>query len=167
MAAKSAVSLSRLGLDLGALDALSPAERQVAEGQLLELEQAFKRNPLLGYAPHEKQVVFHSPPFPTTRAFFGGNRSGKTTAVVADSVLQAVDLELVPEHLRAYKRWEPPFYCRFVTPDLTNTLEGVVLQKLRDLCPAEQLKGGSFDRALDKMLRILRFKNGSLVSVLQ
>jgi len=157
---KRALSLAGLGLDLEALAVLSPGDRARAEKELLALESALQENPLLGYVPHPRQVEFESPPFPALRAFFGGNRSGKTTAVVIDSVIQAVDVEYVPAHLKAFKRWEPPFFCRFVTPDLTNTLEGVVLQKLRDWCPREQLRGGSFDRAWDKQLRILRFKNG-------
>jgi hypothetical protein len=78
-----------------------------------------------------------------------------------DSIVQAVDREWVPEHLLPYRRWEPPFFCRVVTPDLTNTMEGVVLQKIRDWCPREQLKGNSFERAWDKQQRMLYFKNGS------
>lgn len=155
------IALAGLDIDLNALAKLSPAERAAAEKELLALESAFSRNPLLAYKPHAKQIEFHAPPHPPLRAMFGGNRSGKTHSVVVDSVLQAVDADFVPPHLAAFKVWEPPFYCRFVTPDLTNTLEGVVLQKLREWCPSDQLKGGTFDRAWDKMLRILRFKNGS------
>lgn len=129
--------------------------------ELRVLEAAFKANPLLGYRPHAKQVVFHQTPHEPTRAFFGGNRSGKTTATMVDSIIQAIDVDAVPEHLESFKAWEPPFYCRVVTPDLTNTLEGVVLQKFREWCPKEQLRGNSFDRAWDKQLRMLRFKNGS------
>lgn len=161
MAQKFSASLSKLGINIDALEALPPAERKRAEKELRALEDAFRANPLLGYEPHSKQVVFHSPPFCSHRAFFGGNRSGKTTAVVADSIIQAVDAEFVPDHLQAYRRWEPPFYCRFVTPDLGHTLHGVLLEKIRSLCPAEQLRGGSFDRAWDKVLRILSFQNGS------
>ncbi len=161
MSRKPPASLSGLNLDLDALEQLPERERELARAELLQLEEAFRENPLLGYRPHAKQVLFHSPPFVKHRCFFGGNRSGKTTSAVADSVLQAVDDEFVPEHLRAFRRWEPPFFCRFVTPDLGHTLHGVLLEKIREFCPAAQLKGGSFDRAWDKQLRLLRFKNGS------
>lgn len=89
------------------------------------------------------------------------HNSGKTTAGVVDSIIQAVDDEFVPDHLKMFRRWEPPFFCRFVTPDLGHTLHGVLLEKIRALCPAAQLRGGSFDRAWDKVLRILSFRNGS------
>jgi hypothetical protein len=150
-------------INLEALVGLSPEERLVVEADLLVMERAYATNPLLGYRPHRKQAEFHGLPHEPLRAFFGGNRSGKTTATMVDTILQAVDWELVPDHLRAFKRWDPPFYCRVVTPDLTNTLEGVVLQKFRDWCPRGQLHGGGFDRAWDKMLRMLRFKNGSWI----
>src|ERR1035437_10934353 len=73
----SSLSLSRLGIDLDALAALSEHDRELAEQELLEIERAFRANPLLGYEPHAKQIEVHSPPFPPLRAFFGGNRSGK------------------------------------------------------------------------------------------
>jgi phage terminase large subunit-like protein len=167
--ARKILSLAGHKVDLDALAALTGRERELAEEELLALDRKVKENPLLSYEPHPKQILFHRPDrvvgdmsyWPAMRAFFGGNRSGKTTAVVVDSIIQAIPTETVPAHLRRFKRWEPPFYCRVVTPDLTNTLEGVVLQKLREWCPPDELRGGTFDRAWDKQLRILRFKNGS------
>jgi phage terminase large subunit-like protein len=163
-------SLAGLGVNLEALSNLSGREREIAERELLALEDAIRQNPLLGYVPHEKQVIFHRPDltngvasWPALRAFLGGNRSGKSTGGVADDLIQACDREVVPQHLLPFKRWEPPFYGRIVTPDLSHTLEGVILQKIRELCPRDQLKGGNFDRAYDKQLRVLRFKNGSWI----
>lgn len=96
------------------------------------------------------------------------HNSGKTTATMVDTIIQLVDLELVPAHLLPFRRWglsevERWFHCRVVTPDLTGTLSGVVHQKFRDWCPASQLKGGSFDRAYNKVDRVLSFKNGNWV----
>jgi len=158
--------MRELEIDMATLDALAPAEKKQALEHLAALEAAYAANPLLRYRPHEKQQVFHLPDggrFPATRLFLGGNRSGKTTATMVDSIIQAVDSEIVPDHLYAIKRWQPPFYCRIVIPDLTSTMEGVVLQKIREWCPREQLQGRSFERAWDKMQRLLRFKNGSWI----
>jgi len=157
------MSLAGLRINPEAFEKLSPKERRQAEEELQALELAFRRNPLLGYEPHGKQVTFHSAPHPRTRAFFGGNRSGKTTAVMVDTLIQCLGDEWVPEHLRPFRRWEPPVKVRVVTPDLTSTLDGVVHEKIREWCPSEALKGGSFDRAFDKVQRVLRFKNGSWI----
>jgi len=147
------MSLSGLKVDPGVLAGLAPGEREAVRDELRVLEEEFAKNPLLGYRPHGKQRVFHAPPHPPLRAFFGGNRSGKSTATMVDTIVQCVDREIVPEHLLPIKRWEPP----------TNTLEGVVLQKIREWCPRSQLKGGGFDRAWDKQQRVLHFRNESWI----
>ena len=155
--------LKKLRVDPEQLARLTPAEYAEVQQELLALERLHRENPLLGYEPHDKQVVFHSPPFPRSRLFLGGNRSGKTTASMVDTILQACDRDVVPQHLQQYKRWEPPFYARVVIPDLTRSLEGVTLQKFREWCPRGQLKGKSMDRAWDKVQLMLRFANGSWV----
>lgn len=153
-----------LRVDPGLLASLPDGERELVAGELERVERAFRENPLLGYRPHARQVEFHRPALGgvwlPARFFFGGNRSGKTTGGMVDTILQAVDREFVPEHLRGFKRWEPPFKCRIMTPDFGDTHE-VVLEKIREWCPRGALKGGSFDRAFDKQKKVLWFKNGS------
>jgi hypothetical protein len=159
----ASLSLAGLQIDPDALARLPKAERQLVADQLREVEEAFKRNPLLAYQPHEKQARFHRLPSARSRLFIGGNRSGKTTSTHVDTIIQCIDVDVVPEHLLAYKLWEPPFYCRIVGPDLTRWLEGVSLQKFREWCPRGQLRGGSLERGWDKQQLMLRFKNGSWV----
>jgi phage terminase large subunit len=143
-----------------ALAALPESERKLIERDLESVTRLIDQNPLLNYYPHEKQRKFHEART-AIKAFFGGNRSGKSTAGVVDDIIQAIDRDAVPEHLQSYKKWEPPFYCRIVSPDFTSTMEGVIFQKIREWMPKDQLKGGSWDRAYDKQRRMLRLKNGS------
>jgi phage terminase large subunit-like protein len=156
------MSLAGLEINPEALAALPEADRAAVVEQLGWLEEAAKDNPLLVYGPHEKQAEFHRQPFRPLRAFFGGNRSGKTTAAMVDTIIQAVDRDALPAHLLPFKRWEPPFKCRVMTPDFGDTHE-VVLEKIRKWCPRGQLKGGSFQHAFDKQRRVLWFKNGSRI----
>lgn len=149
-----------LRIDASALAALPDAQREQARELLAEYEAQLRANPLLGFEPHPKQMVFLSSR-EAVKAFLGGNRSGKTTAGIVDDLVQAVDRECLPEHLRPFKRWEPPFHCRIITPDFTSTMEGVIFEKLREWAPRGQLVGGEFGRAYDKQLRKLHFKNGS------
>jgi hypothetical protein len=143
-----------------ALAALPESERKLIERDLEAVSKLIDQNPLLNYYPHEKQQRFHEARTPI-KAFFGGNRSGKSTAGVVDDLIQAVDEDALPEHLLQYKKWQPPFYCRIISPDFTSTMEGVIFQKIRDWVPKDQLRGNSWERAYDKQRRILRFKNGS------
>lgn len=152
-----------LRIDRAAIERLPRERREEARELLAVYEEQVRANPLLAYTPHEKQVVFHRSWDPL-KAFLGGNRSGKTTAGIADDLIQAVDRECLPEHLRAFKKWEPPFYCRIICPDFTEQMEGVIFVKLREWAPKEQLVGGSFEKAYDKQRRRLRFRNGSVFS---
>lgn len=113
-----------------------------------------------GYPLHPKQHDFLLSNDPL-KAFLGGNRSGKTTAGIVDDLIQSVDRDSLPEHLRQYKKWEPPFYCRIVCPDFVSTMEGVIFQKIKEWAPKGQLRGGSWESAYDKQLRKLHFTNGS------
>ena len=89
---------------------LLPQEQQDEALQLLEVyENALRQNPLHGYHPHQKQERFHESREPL-KAFLGGNRSGKTTAGILDDLIQAVDENCLPDHLKPYKKWQPPFH---------------------------------------------------------
>ena len=126
---------------------------------LAEADELLTQNPLQGYMPHSKQRPFHA--FNgRVKVFIGGNRSGKTTGGIADDLIQAIDEAAVPEHLRSYKKWQPPFKCRIVTPDFTRTMLAVQ-EAIRRWCPKDQLAGGSWEKAYEKSQRILRFANGS------
>jgi len=120
-----------LKVNAEALAALPESERKLIERDLEAVSKLIDQNPLLNYYPHEKQEQFHEARTPI-KAFFGGNRSGKSTAGVVDDLIQAVDESALPEHLLPYKKWHPPFYCRIISPDFTSTMEGVIFQKIRD-----------------------------------
>ncbi len=149
-----------LTVDPAALAALPPEQQEQAHLLLEELEKELRANPMLGFEPHPKQVNFLSSNEPL-KAFLGGNRSGKTTAGILDDLIQAVDRDCLPEHLLPYKKWDPPFHCRILAPKLTGTIEAVIFEKLREWAPKDQLVGNTFEKALDKQMRTLHFKNGS------
>jgi phage terminase large subunit-like protein len=154
-----------LRIDREKIGSLPAAQQQDAARLLEVLEAKYAENPLLGYEPHPKQKIFHSSVLPL-KAFLGGNRSGKTTAGILDDLIQCVDEDCLPEHLRSYKKFDPPTHVRIVAPDFTSTMEGVIFQKLREWAPKSQLRGGRFDKAYDKSLRKLSFQNGSTIDFL-
>lgn len=137
-------------------------QQQVAE-QLGKAEELYRQNPLLGFEPHAKGHEFLRPPFVPLSAFFGGNRSGKTTHGIVGRLVQQLPRDMVPEPLLQYKRWDPPVFGRIVTPDLTSTMDGVIHEKIREYCPPRALQGGSFGKAFDKVQRLLRFKDGGWI----
>ncbi len=92
-----------------------------------------------------------------------GNQAGKTVIGVVDDLIQCLDEEALPERLKLFKAWDPPFRCRVVTMDLGASLYDVIIAKWQEMTPVEYLQGGSWDSGFDKTQRVLRFKNGSQV----
>jgi phage terminase large subunit-like protein len=149
------------------LEELSPEKQRLYQEKLERLKEYKRVNPLYYYNHptlsakpiHKKQIAFHSLRI-RSKAFFGGNQSGKTTAGIADDLIQAVNIDILPKHLKPFKVWYAPFKCRIFTPDLSDTML-VVQDKIKDLVPLPELVGESWDSAYDKVNRFLRFKNGS------
>lgn len=154
--------------NLEALKRLSPLEREKALEAIGIIDAFEGANPLFFYnhpilsekPPHEKQLAFHGMK-QRYRAFFGGNQSGKTTAGLVDDIVQAIDEDAVPDHLKFMKKFQAPFYCRILATDMV-TLELTLYQKIKDLVPKEQLVGGKWERAFHQQQRVLRFANGSM-----
>lgn len=156
-------------IDKDRLKRLPLAKQKEVLGKLEQLIEYKKVNPLYFYnhvnlgivTVHRKQLLYHLLGKDIKyRALFGGNQSGKTTAGVADNIIQAIDEEMVPKHLLQYKKFQPPFYCRIFTPDLSATMV-TVQEKMKELVPPSQLVGNSWDKAYNKLTRVTRFKNGS------
>jgi hypothetical protein len=120
-----------------------------------------KANPLLRYFPHDKQRAYHENRRPI-KMFIGGERSGKTLGGNADDIIQAVDREVVPEHLRPYKIWDPPFYGRVITPDFGQSY-AEILRSLEEWIPKEQLHLGKWEAAFSEKKHVLRFANESFL----
>ena len=129
---------------------------------LEEMERVLASNPLQGYRPHPKQAEFHAAKT-KIKAFFGGNRSGKTVACIVDSLIQCVDEECLPTRLKPYKKWDPPFHAWVAAPKFEKH-EDTILPMLRKFAPKTQLMDGKFDKAYQKQRRILEFANGSTMA---
>lgn len=125
------------------------------------LRTAAVRPNVLGYVPHKKQALFHNA---TTkgRLYIGGNRSGKTTGGVVEGIWR-----LTGKHPAA----KPPFIAtperpirgRVVGVDYPNGIEKILLPEYARWTPASSLYGGAWDKAYNKKLKILTYKDGSTV----
>lgn len=66
----------------------------------------------------------------------------------------------MPEHLRPFKKFQPPFLCRIMAESFP-VLETTMIEKLQQLLPVDQLLGKSWKSAYERDLRVLHFANGS------
>lgn len=129
---------------------------------LAKANESIEENPLYRYVPHSRQQIFHEHRV-KTKAFVGGNRSGKSTATVVDCLIQALDEDAVPEALRGYRIWPKGtrFKCRFITPDYGKPYQSL-LETIQMWVPPSQLKGGAWDTAYKDKDHVVRFANGSV-----
>ena len=89
---------------------------------------------------------------------FGGNRSGKTAFMVNffDQIARGV-------HSHRSAKHPPPVKLRLVAPKWGANVEGVLLQKFREMTPRAAMKGGSWRSAWREKTHTLYYENGSLV----
>lgn len=129
---------------------------------LAKANESIEENPLFRYVPHERQLIFHQNRV-KTKAFVGGNRSGKSTATVVDCLIQAIDVDQIPPDLAGYRIWPKgtKFKCRFITPDYGKPFQSLV-EAIQMWVPPSQLKGGSWETAYKDKDHILYFANGSV-----
>jgi hypothetical protein len=67
----------------------------------VEFHNLCERNPSVRFEPLYQQQADYLAATERTKLFCGGNQAGKTTIGIVDDVIQAVDLEAVPTHLKA------------------------------------------------------------------
>jgi phage terminase large subunit-like protein len=152
-----------LRIDPGVYAGLTDEVRAEVDRELAAYAALVDRNPLqaLNLERYPKQLAYLANRS-FIKGFIGGNGTGKSTVGAIDDIVQCCDEAAVPAKLREFKRWEPPVFLRVAAPD-DGVLDSTVLLKFRELCPRDQLLGGSFDKAYDKAHRRLRFKNGSWI----
>jgi hypothetical protein len=131
---------------------------------LARANAALGENPLHSYVPHERQRHFHEQRV-KTKVFTGGNRSGKSTATVLDCLIQALDKDVIPDHLLPYRIWNDKFYCRFVTPDYLRAFQSI-LETIVLWCPTSQMLGGDWEKAFNDKAKVFRFANGNFFEFL-
>lgn len=129
---------------------------------LAKANESLEENPLFRYVPHERQRIFHEHRV-KTKAFVGGNRSGKSTATVIDCLIQAIDEDAIPEDLLPYRIWPKgtKFKCRFITPDYGKPYQSL-LETIQMWVPPSQLRGGDWEKAYKDKDHVVRFANGSV-----
>ncbi len=129
---------------------------------LASINEEREANPLLGYFPYDHQRAYHEANTPI-KALIAGNQSGKTHSSLADDLIQLLDEDFLPDHLKPYKRWDPPVSIWIGCPKFDKLFD-TIIPKLRELIPKAALKGGGFDTAFSKQHKTVHFLNGSQIT---
>jgi hypothetical protein len=167
----------RLRLDAEALAAMGAVERRQALELMQEWSAIAARNPLQIYeAAGDKHHLFHmhglrpgGKPLRRVRLLSGGNRAGKTTTAVVDSLMQMVPRRLLPDRLGLYKFHDcelmGPFQLRVVVPDMKRT-GAAVTDKWREWVPKELYVRGSWERTFRQADGLLQLDCGCMLELL-
>lgn len=117
--------------------------------------QAIKPN-IVGYIPHDKQVLFHNLD-KRGRLYIGGNRSGKSYGSVAE------DIWWLTQTHPYLNTPEPPVRGRVVTVDFVDGLGQIMIPLFKQLLAPSMLIKGSWEASYNKNDRLLTLSNGSTV----
>lgn len=142
------------------LPALNHAGLEIVSGIIdSEIVRKFKHEKILFYTPHAKQKKFIDSAA-RTKAFIGGNRSGKTTAGAIDVILDCIG-----EHPLQKKgiRKKPPVYWRVVCVDFVYGIEKIIIPKIKDWIPKKYLIDGRWDKSWLERSKTLTLTNGSKI----
>jgi phage terminase large subunit-like protein len=133
-----------------------PIPVQDIQAQIQEaLRRTAVRPTISGYKPQDYQIAFHESPA-QGRLIIGGNRSGKTVAGGAESVMR-----LSGTHPTYSKR--PPIKGRAIAVDFPQGIEKVVMPEIARWTPPSLLKNGSWEESYSKGTRTLTLTNGSFI----
>jgi phage terminase large subunit-like protein len=152
---------------------------------LNELNTILEENPLEGYnnpalarmrfawAPdqpigryHKKQMEFHAFVAPElgVKLLLASNRAGKTVACTVDDIIQLVDEQFVPEHLKAFKKWFVPIEIWVGAPKNENHFKNSI-KLFKKFLPKHALVEGQWSKSFrSQPTPTLTLANGSVVS---
>lgn len=127
------------------------------------LRQGLERPNIYGYTPYQEQEDFHRCN-KVGRYLAGGNRGGKTDAMVAEMVFWATDthpwLERPPE-------WGTgSLMLRCFVVDVEKGVNQILLPKLKRYIPISYLIEGDFDKSWNAKSMVLTLDNGSTIDFL-
>lgn len=136
---------------------LDEAMRREREERIryLRLIQPSDPNPF-GIPSVDQYGLIHS--LADERWVFGGNRSSKTESLVIDALWFAQG-----EHPTRSKRRRPPVKIRVTAPSWRENIVSVILEKFKQMCPRQWLRGGSWEDGWRENRHTLFFENGSMI----
>lgn len=163
--------MQSLQIEPSVFSAMQPAQKRELAAILEEAERRKREERIRYFVPtspdqlssfglpgNDQKAFFYSPA--PERWIFGGNRSGKTEATVADCIWFCTG-----EHpIRSINR-KPPVKVRFVGPCWSggNGIKDVIQPKFKTMVRRCDLLGGSWSTALKEKGTQLHFANGSTV----
>lgn len=127
------------------------------------LKQGLERPNIYGYTPYKEQEDFHKCD-KVGRYLAGGNRGGKTDAMVAEMVFWATDTH---PYLKRPPEWGTgSLQLRCFVVDVEKGVKQILIPKLKRYIPTSFLIEGDFDKSWNAQSMMLTFENGTTIDFL-
>ncbi len=128
-----------------------------------ELDRSINKPNILNYTPYPEQKRFHCSEKPG-RYVAGGNRGGKTDAIVVESIYWATNTH--PFRKRPAAWGHGAIQQRIVVVDVEKGVNQIMIPKFKRWIASSMLVDGSWDKSWDAKGLILTFANGSTIDFL-
>lgn len=127
------------------------------------IQRGIDRPNIFGYTPYQEQEDFHRCG-KTGRYLAGGNRGGKTDAMVAEMVYWATDSH--PYFERPVDWGTGPLQLRCFVVDIEKGVNQILLPKLKRYIPVSHLIDGDWDKSWNQKSLILTLESGTTIDFL-
>jgi len=130
-----------------------------------ELDKSVSKPNILNYGERDypEQMRFHKSSKPG-RFISGGNRGGKTDALVVEAIWWASDTHPFSKRPDSWGRG--PLSLRVVVVDVAKGIEQIMLPKFKRWMTRSMLIDGSWEKSWDAKNYILTFSNGATIDFL-
>lgn len=128
-----------------------------------EFDRSISQPNILSYVPYPEQQRFHESEA-EGRYIAGGNRGGKTDAIVVEAIWLATNTHPYRERPTAWGH--RAIQLRFIVVDVEKGVNQIILPKLKRWTAASMLIDGSFDKSWNSQGLIFTFANGSTIDFL-
>lgn len=130
---------------------------------IFDLKQGLERPNIYGYAPYKEQQEFHECG-KVGRYLAGGNRGGKTDAMVAEMIYTALNIH--PWRVRPEHWGNGPVQLRCFVVDVEKGVNQIMIPKLKRYIPVSGLIDGDWERSWNSKGMVLTLENGSTIDFL-
>lgn len=142
-----------------------PSLSELFDLSITELDRSIHKPNILNYGERDypEQMRFHKSDKPG-RFISGGNRGGKTDALVVEAIWWASGTH--PYLIRPEGWGLGPLQLRIIVVDVSKGIEQIMIPKFKRWMPRSMMVDGSWEKSWDSKNFILTFSNGSTIDFL-
>lgn len=154
------MAVRKLNIDLSKV---APEDMDDTLALLEEYEKAVEANPLTIFEPHSAAQREFLEAKTSVVAAFAGNQFGKSTILMVRMLIELLPDDMVPDHLKPYKRFHGPVHLWALCPSEAK-IDDSLMPALKKWCPPGAVLKSNWAKAYNGDKMRLSFENGSTLT---